>query len=103
MKYSIGRTYMCNRKILVFVSLCLLVLSSAFAEDKKIVLGGKAGWPSLSVMDGVTLGKGKFGYDCMQLATNSRSSDSGTDLLIDFETSRERDITGNYSVKKDNM
>jgi len=94
---------MYNRKILVFMSFCLLVVSTVFAEDKTLVLGGKAGWSHLSKKDGVTVGKGKFGYDSIQLDTNSRTSDSNTDLLIDFENMTERDVTGNYDVTKDNL
>lgn len=85
------------------MSLCLLVLSSVFAEDKKIVLGGKTGWPHLEKMDGITTGKGRFGYTCMQLATNARSAGDETDLLLDFENVRERDVTGHYTVTKDKM
>ena len=100
---------MCNKKILVFSSFCLLVLFGMMntvrvsAEDKLMVLGGKTGWPQLSKMDGVATGKGKYGYDCIQLDTNSRKSNERTDLLIDFESIKQEDAVGNYTVTKDDI
>ena len=75
----------------------------ASAEEKVMVLGGKKGWPQLEKMDGVTKGKGKYGYDCIQLDTNSRKSNDYTDLLIDFESTKQSDSVGNYTVVSDEM
>ena len=72
------------------------------------MLGGKTGWDKLKSMDGLAYGKGRFGYTSIELATNSRSVDRGsdagsqpaTDLLLDFEEvdGSFSDRTGNYSV-----
>ena len=94
---------MCNNKIIFFISFCLLILNSVFAEDKVMVFGGKSGWPQLSKMDGVTKGSGKFGYDCIQLDTESHNVDDNTDLLLDFESTSRNDSSGNYTVVKDDF
>ncbi len=95
---------MMNKKLsFLIISFCLSLSSAIFSQEKTIVLGGKKGWPSLSKMDGIVSGKGKFGYDAMELATNSRSMDSNTDILIDFEKKEVKDITGNYSVTSNSL
>lgn len=70
------------------------------AEEKIISLGGKDGWPKLARMKNVTDGTGKFGYQCIELKTNSRETDEFTDLYLDFESinSSSSDVTGNYTV-----
>ena len=45
--------------------------TAVFAESKQIVLGGKGGWPVFQYEENVAVGKGRFGYDCIELATNS--------------------------------
>ncbi|MBQ9537789.1 MAG: fibronectin type III domain-containing protein [Treponema sp.] len=78
----------------------LLSCTFLFASEKVVKLGGKAGW---SLVDGeqnfrIAIRKGRYGYDCMTLDTNSRKVFSGTDLLIDFENDEPEDKTGNYKV-----
>lgn len=94
-------------RILFLTAFCLLSAPLIFAEEKTLVLGGKTGWSHVQKMDGLVYGKGRFGYDCLQLATNSRSIDEthseNTDLLLDFEDELFRDKTGNYSVTKNNF
>lgn len=75
------------------------LMNSAAAEEKIITLGGKSGWPELESSAGVTTGTGRFGYDCLQLATNSRTVGSVTDLLIDFEGAVPQDAAGHYELK----
>lgn len=70
------------------------------AQEKEMVLGGKEGWPVLSKMDGVVSGSGRFGYECMELATNARVVEDSTDLLIDFEGRSFEDVSGNYEIVK---
>lgn len=97
------KTY--RKKILVFLSFCL-VLSASFnvnAQEKTIQLGGDAGWPALSVADGITKGKGRFGWECLELATNSRKVSDETDLLLNFENEKNSDATFNYSVKSNSL
>ena len=71
-----------------------------YASERVISMGGKAGW---SLVDDeqnfrITVRKGRYGYDCMMLDTNSRPLSSDTDLLIDFEGDDPVDMTGNYSI-----
>ncbi len=87
----------------IIISVFLVILNTSFAQEKSIVLGGKDGWPLLSKMQGIVSGKGKFGYDAMVLATNSRTLDNDTDILIDFEGNEIKDIAGNYSVEKNHL
>ena len=73
------------KKIIIFLCFCLAFCWTFFADSNAIVLGGKTGWPELGVLDGVTFGRGRFGYQAVELATNARSVTSDTDLLLDFE------------------
>lgn len=66
--------------------------------EKVIELGGKAGWSQLSVANGITTGLGRFGYEALQLDTNSSRVSSSTDLLLSFEDSAVVDESGRYSV-----
>lgn len=93
-------------KILFFTIVCLLIGAQSVrlnAEEKTLTFGGKDGWPELSKMNGVVKGKGRFGYDCIQLDTNSRTLTDKTDLLIDFESERSVDVAGNYTVVENNI
>lgn len=94
------------KKILFFAAFCLLLfceVTTAAAEEKIITLGGKEGWPELSRKTGVTKGSGKFGWDCIELETNSRYADDYTDLLVDFENNSFEDEIGNYTVTLNNF
>ena len=77
--------------------------SAAFAEAKQIVLGGKGGWPVFQYEENITTGKGRFGYDCIELATNSFVFDDYTDLLIDFENPVNPISAGYYSIASNNL
>lgn len=89
--------------LITFCLLSLVSLSSAFGQQKTLVLGGKEGWPKMEKMDGVVTGTGRYGWDCLQLDTNNRGLEKETDLLIDFETSSFADRSGNYSIQKNNL
>ena len=82
-------------KILRFASVCLLSVSVFIApsssESKSIVLGGKNGWQPLSFEKGTERGVGKFGWESIELSTNSRRETEYTDLLLDFEKSSKSD------------
>lgn len=95
-----------TKKILVLVSLCLLSaeISPLFAAQQKIkVFGGKAGWPVDASKEGIALGKGRYGYPCLQLATNSCVKNQTTDLLLSFDTADMHDETGNYQIQSDSL
>ena len=76
---------------------------AVFAESKQIVLGGKSGWPVFQYEENITTGKGRFGYDCIELATNSFVFDDYTDLLIDFESPENPISAGYYDIAANNL
>ncbi len=77
--------------------------TAVFAESKQIVLGGKGGWPVFQYEENVAVGKGRFGYDCIELATNSFVFDDYTDLLIDFENPENPVSAGMYEITSNNL
>jgi hypothetical protein len=88
-------------KKFIILSLAMNLCFSAFSTE--ITLGGKDGWPQFQSQTNITKGKGRFGYDCIQLATNSFTKDSDTDLLIDFENPGCPIATGSYQIVKNNL
>ena len=97
-----------DKKIIIFLCFCLAWGKNFFSESKTVVLGGKTGWPELSFKDGVTFGRGRFGYQAVELSTNARSVTDGTDLLLDFEKDGgEKEIfsdkRGNYTVQSNSL
>ena len=86
------------------VTMIFAVFNTAvFAESKQIVLGGKGGWPVFKYEENITTGKGRFGYDCIELATNSFVFDAYTDLLIDFENPVNPISAGEYDIVVNNL
>ena len=89
--------------------LCLLVFVkfSAFSEEKTINLGGKNGWSAnIQSMENLTLGKGRYGQEALQISTSSHKITDYTDLYISFEDmnfSSIQDETGNYKIEEDNL
>ena len=73
------------------------------AEKREILLGGRKGWADLKYQDSVTIGKGRYGYDCIELATNSFVFDETTDLLIDFEDPQNPISAGNYEIVSNHL
>ncbi len=68
------------------------------AQDSVIIIGGKEGWPQLSVSHNIVSGKGRFGYEAKIVASNEKQADSNTDLLLNFEQDAVVDVSGKYSV-----
>jgi hypothetical protein len=94
-----------RKKILILLTVCL-VCAAFFPYilwSESITLGGKEGWSKLSVKKGVAEGSGRFGYKCIELATNSRSRSRNTDMLINFEKQPFGDSTGQYTVTSDSF
>ncbi len=89
-----------NRRIFFITTFCLLFVVGLQlnAEEKTLTLGGKDGWNNISKMEGLSIGRGQYGYDSIQLATNSKKLSSVTDLLIDFDEKTPSDVSGNYNV-----
>lgn len=102
----------------VFAFFFLVVpLFGAFAEEKRVTLGGQAGWPALSVSTGLSFGTGRLGQQALVLssvidregdganganaAPKSASHPGGmprTDLYLSFDSPEVRDETGTYAV-----
>ena len=92
----------CIRKRRIFtVILTFVLLFHFYAKD--YVLGGKKGWPEFQSSRNVTTGKGRFGYESIQLETNSFVADPDTDLLIDFENPRQIISDGDYKILRNNL
>lgn len=86
----------CIKKNVFLVVLFLTNLT--FLNSKEIILGGKNGWSDFQSEENITKGKGRFGYECIQLNTNSFTVDDYTDLLINFENSQNPIAYGDYKL-----
>ena len=96
----------CIKKRLLIIALaaccaCGEGMSSLFA--KEYLFGGKNGWPVFMQQEGITTGKGRYGYDCIELASNSFVFDEYTDLLIDFEDADMPISDGDYIINRNNF
>ena len=80
-----------------------LFATKLFGENRQIVLGGKNGWNQFQYEYNIATGKGRYGYDSIELATNSFVFDETTDLLIDFENPENPISAGNYQVLTNNL
>lgn len=88
-----------KKKLFVFFLIFMCELGFA----KQVILGGKEGWPKFQEEKNIAKGKGRFGYDCIQLSTNSFEEDIDTDLLIDFENSSMPISYGEYQITSNNL
>lgn len=91
---------MCKKEIQCFILLCLVLAGYAnlTAQEKTIIIGGKEGWPQLSVSENIVSGKGRYGYEAKMLSTNEKKLMQDTDLLLNFESDAMSDEAGNYSI-----
>lgn len=90
-----------NASKIILSSLIFCLAYPSFSKD--ITLGGKEGWPTFQSEQNITKGKGRFGYESIQLSTNSFVKDDDTDLLIDFENPANIIAYGNYEVVFNNL
>lgn len=95
--------YMKKNLVKKSISILAVFLLGTSLYAKEITLGGKAGWPVFQSSENITKGKGRYGYDCIELATNSFKYDNYTDLLINFENASNLISEGNYDVVSNNM
>ena len=109
-KFQSARSYLkkevfgkVNPKVLSIITVFICILNTAFSAEKTMTLGGKGGWPLLSKMDGISIGKGKFGYDAVQLSSNSCQADENTDGFMDFENGEAEDRTGRYRITENKI
>lgn len=87
------------------LGLCLAVFAGTklYAETKVITLGGKAGWNAFQQQENIGIGKGRYGYDCIQLAQNTFAYDEFTDLLINFDNPSNPIADGQYELVSNNL
>ncbi len=93
---------MIKRKInirIFAVFLCLLSAGRLSALDREIISGREDGWSGLTVREGITVVRGKFGLDDIILKDAEYSPDSSTDLLLHFNNKAEGDAAGRYNFK----
>ena len=89
------------KKILAF--LIIFETISAFASEKTLTLGGASGWNSVKSLSGITTGKGRYGYESLQLVTTTQSTSDDTDLLLTFDGRNFVDSTGRYKITKNKL
>lgn len=56
-------------RIVAHFAVAVVTVSTVCASEKSIVMGGKNGWNNLLSVNGVTTGKGRFGFDSIELET----------------------------------
>ncbi len=95
----------CIKKRLLIIAVFTVIFACAGAKlfAKEYMLGGKDGWPQFQKEENITTGKGRYGYDCIQLASNSFVFDDYTDLLIDFEDAENPISNGDYTINRNNF
>ncbi|MFI3257755.1 MAG: hypothetical protein R3Y36_05605 [Spirochaetales bacterium] len=70
-----------------------------FINEKEIILGGDAGWPTFSGQENIAPTVGRFGKEALRIADNTTPLTQTSDLLLNFENG---DViieqTGNYEL-----
>ena len=92
-----------KRLLIIALSAVMCACGTAGLFAKEYLFGGKNGWPVFMQQEGITTGKGRYGYDCIQLASNSFVFDEYTDLLIDFEDAAMPISDGDYVINRNNF
>ncbi len=80
-----------------------MLLFAVRAEDRTFVLGGEAGWNSLSVSRGIGRGTGRLGREALVLDSTRSSADSRPDMSLSFDDPAIRDGAGNYELVRSNL
>lgn len=95
-----------KRTIISLVSLSLLLVRTSAAE-KTVTLGGSAGWTALSVAECIERGRGRLGYEALQLSSSrpvaeramqNQNLGQRAELDLSFDESPFTDASGNYSI-----
>ncbi|MGL4981579.1 MAG: LamG-like jellyroll fold domain-containing protein [Treponemataceae bacterium] len=90
---------MYKKQLFIFFVICLVSLWNLNASDVAAkTFGGKNGWRMLAIEEGVQRGKGKYGYESIELATDATKVNDSLDLLLSFENGQIVDETGNYHI-----
>lgn len=88
---------------LLAAAVVFLAAPCAFSAQKTLVLGGEKGWSDIQKMEGLALGKGRFGYDAIELSTATQKTTGYTDLFVTFDNGNFSDSTGNYQVASNSL
>lgn len=93
-----------NSALKTFSFAALLIFSfPAFSVQKTLLIGGEKGWKNIKEMDGLAFGKGKFGYDSIELSTSNQKVNDFTDMFISFDDGNFSDKAGNYNVVSNSL
>lgn len=77
-------------------------IQALFASDNKtFILGGKNGWNAVSDRRNITTTSGRYGYEALEIENTNIVQDYDTDLLLNFESISNSDVTGNYEIVTD--
>ncbi len=90
-------------RIVAHFAVAFATVSTVCASEKSIVMGGKNGWSNLLSVNGVTTGKGRFGFDSIELETKNPANDENTSLYLSFENGKIEDISGHYEILENNL
>ena len=71
------------------------------SDNNTFILGGKNGWNAVSDRRNITTTSGRYGYEALEIENTNIIQDYDTDLLLDFESVSQSDVTGNYVVVED--
>ncbi len=90
-------------RIVAHFAFAFASVSTLCASEKTVVIGGEKGWGSLMVKKGLAAGKGRFGFESIELSTDSPLNDENTELYISFEDGKTEDLSGNYKITEANL
>ena len=91
------------RSFIASALIFVVAVFSLFAGQKTVIFGGEEGWSNLSTMDGVASGKGRFGFESIELATKKSEIDYDTDLLLTFDSGVTSDKLTNYELIENHL
>lgn len=84
----------------LFILLVLFLCFSLSAET--FTIGGKKGWSEVVNRTGITTGRGRYGYESLELDTNQNKLNEYTDLFLDFESPQLQELAGKYKIVQNN-
>jgi len=87
------------QKTILTALLLTFGLFSASAEERTIALGGKAGWPALSVSSGISRGRGWLGYEALILDSSASPEGTRNDAATGAPATREA-VAGGRSADR---
>ncbi len=93
---------MYSSKLSIFLAIFLgVMIFSAAAEEKTMVLGGSAGWPALSREQGIARAPGRLGHEAIVLDSSDQTTSD--DLYLSFDGKGFADETGQYTLVSNDL